>query len=201
MKFIIGKKIGMTQIFNKEGKVVPVTLIQAKDCVVTQVKTKEKNGYSAVQLGLEKIENSQKVKKSQKTKPFRFLREIRVKEDDLANLKVGQEIKVSNFKEGDIVKISAISKGKGFQGAVKRWGFSGLGASHGVRHHERTIGSVGSRFPQRVLKGKKMPGHLGFKRVTIKNLEIVKIDPEEQIIALKGAVPGSRNNIVEILGD
>jgi large subunit ribosomal protein L3 len=201
MKFIIGKKIGMTQIFNKEGKVVPVTLIQAKDCVVTQVKTKEKNGYSAVQLGLEKIENSQKVKKSQKTKPLRFLREIRVKEDDLANLKVGQEIKVSNFKEGDIVKISAISKGKGFQGAVKRWGFSGLGASHGVRHHERTIGSVGSRFPQRVLKGKKMPGHMGVKRVTIKNLEIVKIDPEEQIIALKGAVPGSRNNIVEILGD
>jgi large subunit ribosomal protein L3 len=201
MKFIIGKKIGMTQIFNKEGKVFPVTLIQAKDCVVTQVKTKEKDGYSAVQLGLEKIENSQKVKKSQKTKPFRFLREIRVKEDDLANLKVGQEIKVSNFKEGDIVKISAISKGKGFQGAVKRWGFSGLGASHGVRHHERTIGSVGSRFPQRVLKGKKMPGHMGVKRVTIKNLEIVKIDPEEQIIALKGAVPGSRNNIVEILGD
>jgi large subunit ribosomal protein L3 len=201
MKFIIGKKIGMTQIFNKEGKVFPVTLIQAKDCVVTQVKTKEKDGYSAVQLGLEKIENSQKVKKSQKTKPFRFLREIRVKEDDLANLKVGQEIKVSNFKEGDIVKISAISKGKGFQGAVKRWGFSGLGASHGVRHHERTIGSVGSRFPQRVLKGKKMPGHMGVKRVTIKNLEIVKIDPQEQIIALKGAVPGSRNNIVEILGD
>ena len=191
----------MTQIFNKEGKMLPVTLIQAKDCVVTQVKTKEKDGYSAVQLGLEKIENPQKVKKSQKTKPFKFLREIRVKEDDLVTLKAGQEIKVSNFKEGDLVKVVSISKGKGFQGAVKRWGFSGLGASHGVRHHERTIGSVGSRFPQRVLKGKKMPGHMGLKRVTIKNLEVVKIDPEEQIIALKGAVPGPRNNVVEILGD
>jgi len=195
MKFILGKKIGMTQIW-KENKVIPVTLIEAGPCFVTQIKTKEKDGYQAVQLGFEKIEKEKKIKKSQKNKPFRYLREFRL--DNVEEFKVGDVIDVSRFEPGEKVKVSGISKGKGFQGVVKRWGFSGRNATHGVKHEERKPGSIGSAFPQRVIKGKKMPGRMGNERVTIKNLEIVDIDKEKNLLVIKGGIPGKRGGLVEI---
>ena len=195
MKFILGKKIGMTQIW-KENKVIPVTLIEAGPCFVTQIKTKEKDGYQAVQLGFEKIEKEKKIKKSQKNKPYRYLREFRL--DNVEEFKVGDVIDVSRFEPGEKVKVSGISKGKGFQGVVKRWGFSGRNATHGVKHEERKPGSIGSAFPQRVIKGKKMPGRMGNERVTIKNLEIVDIDKEKNLLVIKGGIPGKRGGLLEI---
>ena len=194
MKFILGKKIKMSQIFNKEGNVIPVTIVEAGPCYVTQLKTKEKDGYEAVQIGFEKLKEK-KITKSKKKKPFRYLREFR---DEIKNYQLGQEITVSIFKEGDLVSVSGISKGKGFAGAVKRWGFSGRPSTHGTKHEERTIGSVGASTPSRVIKGKKMPGRAGGKRVTIKNLEIVKVEPEKNLLYIKGAVPGSRGTLLEI---
>lgn len=191
--FILGKKIGMSQIW-KEGKVVPVTLILAGPCSVTQIKNKEKDGYDAVQIGFEELKDK-KIKKSQKDKGFRYLREFR---EERGDLKIGDKIDVSKFEIGEKVNISGLSKGKGFQGAVKRWGFSGRNSTHGARHEERTIGSVGSSFPQRVVPGKKMPGRTGYVRRTIKNLEIVEVDKENNVIALMGAVPGRRGTLVEI---
>jgi len=195
MKFILGKKIGMTQIW-KENKVIPVTLIEAGPCFVTQIKTKEKDGYQAVQLGFEKIEKEKKIKKSQKNKPYRYLREFRL--DNVEGFKVGDVIDVSRFEPGEKVKVSGISKGKGFQGVVKRWGFSGRNATHGVKHEERKPGSIGSAFPQRVIKGKKMPGRMGNEKVTIKNLEIVDIDKEKNLLVIKGGIPGKRGGLLEI---
>ncbi len=186
----------MSQIFKENGEVVPVTLVEAGPCQVVQVKTKEKDGYGAVQIGFEKIKKQKKVKKTMKGKEFKYLREFKGTQD----LKVGDQIDVSIFKEGEKVKISGFSKGKGFQGAVKRWGFSGRGASHGVKHEARTLGSVGSSFPQRVIKGRKMPGRMGFRRVTIKNLEIVKIDKANNILVIKGAIPGRKGTLLEIQG-
>ena len=184
----------MSQIFDKEGKVIPVTIVEAGPCYVTQLKTKEKDGYEAVQIGFEKLKEK-KITKSKKKKPFRYLKEFR---DDPKNYQLGQEINVSIFKEGDLVSVSGISKGKGFQGGVKRWGFSGRPATHGTKHEERTLGSVGASTPSRVIKGKKMPGRAGGERVTIKNLEIVKIEPEKNLLYIKGAVPGSRGSLLEI---
>ena len=194
MAFILGKKLKMTQLW-QENKAIPVTLIQAGPCFVTQVRTKDKDGYEAVQIGFEKVKEK-KVKKSLKDKPYRYLKEFRLK--DHQEFKEGSQIDVSAFKEGDKVKISGFSKGKGFQGGVKRWGFAGRDATHGVKHEHRTIGSVGSMFPQRVIKGRKMPGRMGNERVTIKNLEIIKIDKENNLIAVKGAVPGRRGTLLEI---
>jgi len=191
MKFILGKKIGMSQIFDKEEKVIPVTLIEAGPCEILEIK---KNGYDAVQIGFEKLK-SKKITKSKKKKPFRWLKEFESKAEEF---KIGQKIDASLFQEGDIVKISGISKGKGFQGAVKRWGFSGMGATHGVKHEHRTLGSVGSTDAARVIKGKKMPGRMGNKRVTVKNLKIVKIDVKNNLLAVKGAVPGRRGTLLEI---
>lgn len=211
MRFILGKKIGMSQIFDEKGHVIPVTLITAGPCYITQIKTKEKDGYEALQIGFEEIKTTppsvsspagdellkKKIKKSIKGKPFRYLKEFRT---EIGEHKFGEKIDVSVFKEGDKVKVSGISKGKGFQGAVKRWGFSGRGASHGVKHEARTLGSVGSSFPQRVIKGRKMPGRMGYERVTIRNLKIVKIDPENNLLAVKGAVPGRKGTLLEIRG-
>lgn len=201
MKFILGKKIGMSQIFEKEGKegkVVPVTLIEAGPCFVTQIKTADKDNYNALQIGFKKIDKKKKIKKTMKGKEFAHLKEFNFY---TLKYKTGDKIDVSIFEQGDKVKISAISKGKGFAGAVKRWGFSGMGASHGSRHVTRTIGSVGSRFPQRVLKGKKMPGRMGNKRTTVKNLEIIKIDKENNLLAVKGAIPGRKETLLEIRGE
>lgn len=198
MKFILGLKLGMSQIFEEKGNVVPVTLIEAGPCQVTQVKTKDKDRYEAIQLGFKKIEKPKKIKKTMKGKEFRYLREQRTGNKE--QFKIGDKIDVSIFQEGDIVKVSGISKGKGFQGGVKRWGFAGRGASHGVKHEARTLGSVGTSFPERVIKGKKMPGRMGSERVTVKSLKIVKIDKEHNILAVKGAVPGRKGTLLEIRG-
>jgi len=194
----------MSQIFDEKGNVIPVTVIEAGPCYVTQIKTKEKNGYSAVQIGFGEAKKITKALaghlKKAKVGKLMFLREFRnetPKIDD-KELKIKDKIDISIFKEGDRVKVSGISKGKGFQGAVKRWGFSGMGASHGVKHEHRTLGSVGSSFPERVIKGKKMPGRMGSERVTVKNLEVVKVDPENNLITLKGAVPGKKGILLEI---
>ncbi|HOI60062.1 MAG TPA: 50S ribosomal protein L3 [Candidatus Pacearchaeota archaeon] len=196
MKYILAKKIEMTQMFDNEGKVIPVTLVLAGPCEILQLKTKEKDGYEAVQIGFEQLKEK-KVTKSIKTKPYRYLKEFRGIESEK---KIGDKIDVSVFNEGDKIKISSISKGKGFQGGVKRWGFHGKTASHGVKHEHRTIGSVGYSSPSRVVKGKKMPGRTGSKRVTMRNLEIRKIDQERNILAIKGAIPGRRGTLIEIRG-
>lgn len=194
--FILGKKIEMSQIFDEKGNVIPVTLVEAGPCFIVQIKTKEKDDYEAIQIGFEKLKDK-KITKNKKSKPYKYIKEF--KSDNL-NYKQGDKIDISVFKEGDKVKISGVSKGKGFAGAVKRWGFHGRGASHGVKHEERTIGSTGCRFPQRVIKGKKMPGRAGSERITIKNLKIVKIDLENNLLAIKGAVPGRRGTLLEIRG-
>lgn len=225
MKFILGVKLEMSQLFDEKGNVIPVTLIEAGPCQVSQIKTKEPrkprplrkeggergkkpctrtssvrdmDGYDAIQIGFKKLK-TKKVKKPQKHKPFKYLREFRG-EIDVSKYKVGQKIDASIFQEGNIVSVSGISKGKGFAGVVKRWGFAGRGASHGVKHEARTPGSVGSSFPERVIKGKKMPGRMGAERVTVKNLKIVKVDPEKNILAVRGAVPGRRGTLLEIRG-
>lgn len=197
MKFILGKKIKMSQIFDEEGNVIPVTLVKAGPCFVTQIKTEERDKYEAVQIGFEKLKEK-KITKTKKQRPYRYLKEFRGKGLNIKDYQVGQEINLSIFKEGDLIDVSGISKGKGFAGAVKRWGFAGRPASHGTKHEEREVGSIGSSTPRRVIKGKKMPGRAGSKRITIKNLKIVKIDPKEGLIYIKGAIPGSRGSLVEI---
>jgi large subunit ribosomal protein L3 len=196
MKFILGKKIGMSQMFDKDGNLIPVSLISAGPCYVLQKKNKEKEGYDALQIGFEKIEKKSKIKKTMKGKEYRYIKEERevVKED----VKYGDEINVSIFNEGEEVKVSGMSKGKGFQGGVKRHGFSGRNATHGVKHEHRTIGSVGRRFPQHVQKGRKMPGRMGYEKVSVKNLKIMKIDKENNLLAVKGAVPGRNGGLLEI---
>ncbi len=191
----------MSQIFTEEGKVIPITLVKAGPCPVTQIKTEEKDGYSAVQIGFGQIKekNTRKpqqghFKKAGLKKNYRYLREFQNN-----NLKVGDTIKASIFNEGEIVKVSGISKGKGFQGVVKRHGFSGFPASHGTKHGLRAPGSIGSAFPQRVLRGKKMAGRMGSDRITIKGLEIAQIDGENNLLAIKGAVPGRNGTVLEIV--
>lgn len=178
----------MSQIFDND-KVIPVTLIEAGPCFVTQI-----NDLS-VQVGFEKLKDK-KVKKPQKDRPYRYLREQRT--ENSAAFKLGTKISLFGFKEGDKVVISGISKGKGFQGGVKRHGFHGKNATHGTKHEERTIGSIGSGFPQRVIKGRKMPGRMGADRVSVKGLKIIKIDLKNNILAVKGAVPGHRGTLLEI---
>lgn len=195
MKIILAKKIGMTQIW-KDNKIVPITLMEAGPCSVTQLRSKEKDGYDAVQLGFQKLKEN-KITKSRKTKPFAHLQEFRIKKGK-PELNEGDIIEVDVFQEGEKVKVSAIAKGKGFQGGVKRWGFHGRKKTHGTKHESRTIGSIGSSFPQRVLKGKKMAGRMGGGRITVKNMEIVKIDKENKQIALRGAVPGRKGILVQI---
>jgi len=194
-KFILAKKIEMTQVFEDE-KVIPVTLVQAGPCFVTQIKTKDADGYDAIQVAFEEIKKLGKTALGQMRGfgKFRYLREFK----NCKDFKLGDKIDVSTFELGDKINVSGISKGKGFQGAVKRWGFSGRNATHGTKHEERTLGSVGSAYPQRVLKGKKMPGRMGVDRVTVKNLKIIKIDKENNLLAIKGAVPGPRGTLLEI---
>lgn len=176
---------------------VPVTLVEAGPCPVTQIKTREKDGYAAVQLGFEELK-PKKVGKTQKGKPYRHLKEYRLGDEE-CKLNVGDKIDATVFQEGETVRVSGVTKGKGFQGAVKRHGFGGRqSATHGTKHELRTIGSVGTSNPDRVLKGKRMPGHMGFERVTVKNLKIVKIDKDKNIIAIKGALPGNRGTLLEI---
>lgn len=198
MKFILGKKIEMSQMFDEKGKITPVTLVAAGPCVVLQKKTKESEGYDSVQVGFVKIEKKDKIKKTMKGKEYRYVKETRTNDKEEAN--VGDQITVAIFKEGDKVNVIGTSKGKGFQGGVKKHGFHGRNTSHGAKHEERQIGSVGQRFPQHVVKGRKMPGRMGTDRVTVKNLVIAKIDVENNILALRGAVPGYRGTLLQITG-
>jgi large subunit ribosomal protein L3 len=183
----------MSQIFDEKGNQIPVTVIEAGLCEVLQIKTADKDKYRAVQVGFQKIEKKKKIRKSMKGKEFKYLKEF-----ENGEFKTGDKIDVSIFQEGDKVKISGISKGKGFAGVVKRWGFHGRNATHGVKHEQRTPGSTGSSFPERVVKGKKMPGRMGFGRITVKNLKVVKVDKENNLLAVKGAVPGRKGTLLEI---
>lgn len=201
MKFILGKKLGMSQIFDENKKVIPVTLVEAGPCFVTDIKKTEKDNYSAVQVG---FNEAKKLNKAQAghlkgLKSLKVLKEFRLSSDQNSELKRGDEIRVDIFSLGQKVRVSAISKGKGFAGVVKRHGFAGGPASHGQKHTLRAPGSIGCAFPERVLKGKKMAGRMGSDRVTVKNLKIAKIDQENNILAIKGAVPGSPGTIVEII--
>ena len=201
-KGLIGKKIGMTQIFNEEGKVIPVTVIEAGPCVVSQVKTEETDGYNSIQLGFGAIKES-KVNKPERghfTKaniaPARYLREFRV--DSIEDVKVGDELKADIFMAGDKIDIQGTSKGKGFQGVIKRHGQHRGPMGHGSMYHRRP-GSMGSTSTTgRVFKGKKLPGHMGAETVTIQNLEVIKVDLDKNIILVKGSVPGAKGSILKI---
>ena len=199
-KAIIGKKLGMTQLFDANGNVVPVTVIEAGPCVISQKKTSENDGYEAVQVGYADLKAS-KVNKPMKghfakgdVAPKKVLREFRF--EDISAMNVGDIIKVDIFAEGDSVDVRGTSKGKGYAGVVKRWNFSRLKESHGTGPVHRHGGSLGVIDPARVFKGKKMAGHLGNERVTVQNLSVVKVDAEKNIIAVKGAVPGPKGGIV-----
>ena len=206
MKFILGKKISSSQIFNEKGNVIPVTLVQAEPCFVAQVKNSQKDGYESVQIGLRKTKKANKAQKGhlQKAKEANsnvsgaaFLREFKTEKDQSFN--IGDEIKVDIFKEGEIVKVTGISKGKGFQGVVKRHGFGGGPKSHGQKHRLRAPGSIGATFPERVPKGRRMAGRMGAEQVTVRGLEIVKIDSAANILAIKGAVPGNKGTLLKII--
>ena len=199
-KAIIGKKLGMTQLFDANGNVVPVTVIEAGPCVVAQKKTTENDGYEAVQIGFGDLKAS-KVNKPMKghfakgdVAPKKVLREFRF--EDTSAVNVGDIIKADVFAEGDAVDVRGTSKGKGYAGVIKRWNFSRLKESHGTGPVHRHGGSLGVIDPARVFKGKKMAGHLGNERVTVQNLSVVKVDAENNIIAVKGAIPGPKGGIV-----
>ncbi len=197
MKFILGLKIGMVQIFDEKGIRVPVTLVEAGPCKVLQLKTAEKDGYKSVQIGLG-AKKANKFKKSEKGKEFKFIKEFRLPEGESASLNLGDMIDVSVFQENDKVKVSGMSIGKGFQGGVKRWGFSGRAKTHGMKHEQRTLGSVGCTIPARVIKGRKMPGRTGYDRKTISNLKVAKVDKDNNILAIRGMLPGRKGTLLEI---
>ena len=202
-KGIIGKKLGMTQLFDEKGKVIPVTIIEAGPCVVVQKKTEESDGYQAVQIGFGEV-SAKRVTKPAKghfdkadVAPKRTLREFRF--ENIDGVSVGDIIKADTFEAGDRIDIVGFSKGKGFAGTIKRWNGHRLRESHGTGPCARHAGSNGScSSPSRVFKGKKLPGHLGAERVTIQNLTIVKIDTENNLIAIKGAVPGAKGSVVTL---
>lgn len=202
MKFILAEKKEMTQQFAEDGTVIPVTRVVAGPCVIIQSKTVDKDGYIAVQVALGK--------RNHITKPlaghlkglgkFRYLKEFKISEEEATKIKIGDKITAKVFQPGDIVKVSGTSKGKGFQGVVKRWGFHGSPASHGHKDQLRMPGSIGATGPAHVFKGTKMGGRMGGSQVTVTNLEIIKINPETNEIFIKGAVPGPRNNLLLLSG-
>lgn len=204
IKALIGKKLGMTQVFSDGGLMVPVTVIQAGPCTVVAKKIKEADGYDAVQLGYGDIK-SFRLKKpvlgkftKNNLSPLRILKEFRSSGDE--GLKVGDSLDVSMFNDVKSVSVTGISKGKGFQGVVKRWGFKGGRDTHGSMFH-RAPGSIGqSSFPSKVFKGLRMPGHMGSNKSSVLNLKVVKVDVEQNLLYIKGAVPGSNNSIVYIYG-
>jgi large subunit ribosomal protein L3 len=200
---IIGKKIGMTQLFQESGETVAVTAIQAGPSVITQIKSRERDGYNAIQVGF--IEN--KVKQSQLNSPekghlrglenVRYLREFRT--DDISSVKQGDKVDVGFLKHGDLVNVTGLSKGRGFAGVVKRHHFAGGPKTHGQTDRHRAPGSIGATtFPGRVLKGKRMAGHMGNKRVTTRNLEVIQADPERNLLLVKGTVPGANGELLVI---
>lgn len=201
MKGILGRKLGMTQVFTTEGKLIPVTVISVEPNVVTQIKTKENDGYEAIQLGFdtkrEKLATKALIGHTNKanTTPKRFFKEI--KGVDINNYTVGQEIKADIFEAGEVVDVTGTTKGKGFQGVIKRHGQSRGPMGHGSHYH-RKPGSMGTMRPMRVFKGKKLPGHMGTLTVTIQNLEVVAVDLENNCILVKGNVPGAKKSLVII---
>ncbi|MNZ65594.1 50S ribosomal protein L3 [compost metagenome] len=201
MKGILGKKLGMTQVFTAEGNVVPVTVIEAGPCVVLQKKDQENDGYEAVQFGFSDKKESRSNKpeighaKKAGATPKRYVREIRG--ISLADYEVGQEVKADLFTAGEFVDVTGISKGKGFAGVIKRWGQSTGPMSHGSRYH-RGPGSMGSIQANRVPKGKRLPGHMGSETVTIQKLEVIRVDAERNVILVKGSIPGPKNGFVKV---
>jgi len=201
-KAIIGKKVGMTQVFKEDGSVVPVTVVLAGPCVVTEVRTEEKDGYSAIQLGFQEIVKENKLNKpmagyfkKQGVKPVKFLKEFRCEATEMT---VGQQVDVNIFEEGDLVDVQGTSIGKGFQGVIKRHNFAGGPKTHGSHFH-RAPGSIGMcEFPGETMKGKKMPGRMGGKTVTVQNLAVVKVIPETNLLLVKGAIPGHDDAIIYI---
>lgn len=199
MKGILGRKLGMTQVFGTNGKLVPVTVIEIEPNVVTQIKTKDNDGYEAVQLGFdsvrEKVSNKAKVGHTKKanTTPKRFLREIRGV--DIGAYTLGQEVKADLFLAGEMVDVTGISKGKGYQGVIKKNNQHRGPMSHGSKYH-RGVGSLGTMRPMRVMPGKALPGHMGAEQVTIQNLEIIKVDTEDNYILVKGSIPGPKKSMV-----
>ena len=201
MKGILGRKVGMTQVFSKDGRLIPVTVVEVEPNVVMQVKTAETDGYNAIQLGVvdkkEKNATKQEIGHAKKanTTPKRFFREI--KGVDISNYTLGQEIKVDIFTEGEVVDVTGTTKGKGFQGVIKRHNQSRGPMGHGSHYHRRP-GSMGTMRPMRVFKGKKLPGHMGQLTVTIQNLEVVAVDVENNVILVKGNIPGPKKGLVVI---
>lgn len=199
MKGILGRKLGMTQVFGTNGKLVPVTVIEIEPNVVTQIKTKDNDGYEAVQLGFdsvrEKVSNKAKMGHTKKanTTPKRFLREIRGV--DISAYTLGQEVKADLFLAGEMVDVTGISKGKGYQGVIKKNNQHRGPMSHGSKYH-RGVGSLGTMRPMRVMPGKALPGHMGAEQVTIQNLEIIKVDTEDNYILVKGSIPGPKKGMV-----
>lgn len=190
MPGILGRKSGMTRIFQDDGQVIPVTVLECKPSVITQIKTADKDGYPAIVLGFEAL------KKPKKTKKFRFMREFRV--ENSGDYKVGDAVTIENFKDVKEVTLTGISKGKGFAGFIKRHHFSSGPGSHGS-HHKREPGSIGARSkPGRIHKGKKMAGHMGFEQVTVKNVPLVQISAEKHLLVVKGQVPGPRGGLIII---
>ena len=202
-KAIIGRKVGMTQVFTDDGRVEPVTVIEAGPCYVTQIKSVEKDGYNSVQVAFGEIKDKNVNKcqagafKKAGVEAKRVLKEFRY--NDTSKFALGQEIKADMFSEGDIVDVSGITKGHGFTGVIKRWNQHRLKMTHGVGPVHREVGSMGANStPSRVLKGKKMPGHYGHEAVTVQNLKVVRVDAERNLILVKGAIPGPKQAIVTI---
>ena len=200
---LIGKKIGMTQIFDEKGNVIPVTVIQAGPCRVIHRKNKDKHGYDSVQLGFEEVDEKKVSKpmlghfKKHNSPPYRYIKEFRLKL--YKDINEGEVFDVSMFEEHELLKITGTSKGKGFQGVMKRHNFHGFKATHGVHESYRGPGSIGQcATPARVFKGKKLPGHQGVDKVSVLNLKVVKIDVERNLVMVKGAIPGHRNSIVRL---
>jgi len=205
MKGILGKKVGMTQVFDDRGEAIPVTVIEAGPCFVAQIKTVERDGYSAVQLGMDETKPKRltqpQLKHLEKSNlpPLRHLREVRVSAEELDNFEEGQKVLVDIFEEGEFVDVTGISKGRGFAGVVKRHGFRGGPKSHGQSDRLRAPGSIGAcTTPGRVFKGKRMPGRMGGERVTAQGLKVVIVDAERNLLAVRGAVPGAKNGLLLI---
>lgn len=205
MQGLIGKKVGMTQVFAEDGNMVPVTVIDASGCIVVNKRTPEKDKYSAVTLGLGEVKEKNVSKaqlnafKKNNVKPRRFLREFRVTPEEAGKLNVGDEVKVDMFTKGQIVDVTGTTKGRGFQGVMKRWNFRGFGDTHGTHEYRRHPGAIGQRkTPGRVYPNKKLPGHYGVERVTTQNLTVAEVLPEKGLILIKGSVPGSADGLVMI---
>ena len=202
MKGLLGKKLGMTQIFSEDGRKIPVTVVAAGPCVVLQVKTALKDGYSALQLGFSEIDASLTTSaivghcRKAELGPRKFIREFRLA--DISQYKIGDTLSADIFSPGEYVDVTGTSIGKGYQGVIKRWGFQGGRSSHGSRFH-RAPGSIGcSATPARVMKNKKMPGQMGNERVTMQRLQVVRVDVNDNLLLIKGAIPGSKNGLVLI---